>query len=148
MKSLKYYIKLVEATNQQADHWIANLSIDYEFPDNPLIPQRTKQIESIINSIMEKHDFYETGSGGGFGARDISYAYEGSDLSQILSVARQAQAEIEKFITQIKNTNAKLGIAGMEMSVAGWITDSDYEYHLDFDEAEQIIKQSQQAGKK
>ena len=148
MKSLKYYIKLVETINQQVDHWIANLTVNYEFPNNAMIPQRVKQIESKIDQIMKKYEFYESGSGGGFGARDVGYQHEGEDLAQVLSVLKQADTEIKNLISQIENNNTKLGIVGMEMSAGGWINDSDYEYHLSFEEAEEILRQSQQAGKK
>ena len=149
MKSLKYYIKLVEAMEQQPDHWVASIFVNYEFPNNPSIPQRFQQIESMIDAIFRKYDFYNSGGGGGMGARDVSYGIEGPDLAQVLAVAKKAMAEFDSLAEQIQNTLAKLGFDnGMELGASGFITDSDYEFNLSFDEAEEMVRQSQQLGKK
>lgn len=147
MKSLKHYIRLVETINQPPDHWVASIFVNYEFPNNSSIPQRTEQIETVIDNIFKKYNFYNSGGGGGGGARDVSYGFEGQDLAQVLAVAKKAVADVEQLIRQVKATNAKLGIVGLEISVSGTIWDSDYEHNLDFEEAEDLVRQTQQLGK-
>jgi hypothetical protein len=147
MKSLRQYIKLVEAIQNTPDGWVANIIINYSFPDNFPIPQRMRQIEEEFNFTLESYGFFETGSGGGFGERDISYALEGDNLSEVLQLAKQAVAAVEEFATGIRKNLPKI-TKGMQISVSGNITDSDYEYDFTFDEAEKIVQQSQQIGKK
>jgi hypothetical protein len=148
MKSLKHYIKLVEAMENPPDGWIATVNVYYAFPNNDSIPQRTKNIEQVINQTMESHGFYQSGGGGGFGERDISYAIEGTNLASILVTAKQAVADVERLAKQIEDNLAKLGFTGgLEMSAGGFIMDSDYEYNFSFDEAEEMVRQSQQLGK-
>lgn len=147
MKSLKHYIKLVEVAQQQPDHWVASIYVNYEFPDNPMIPQRSQQIEKLIDDIFSKYDFYNSGGGGGLGARDVSYGIELPDLAQVMAVSKKAVAEVEQLIRQVEDTNAKLGIEGLEISVGGSIWDSDYEHNLSFDEAEDLLRQTQNLGR-
>ena len=148
MKSLKHYIKLVEAATNSPDHWGATIFVNYEFPNNVMIPQRVQQLEAAIDKVFKKYNFYMQGGGGGMGARDVSYGIEGPDLAQVLAVAKKALAEFDSLAEQIQDTLAKLGVDdGMELDASGFITDSDYEYNLSFDEAEEMVRQSQQLGK-
>ena len=148
MRSLKQYIKIIEATENPPDGWIANIIVDYEFPSGTvMIPQRAQQLESTIDDILTGYQFYTTGSGGGLGARDISYSLEGLNLAELLAVAKQAEAEVQQLANRIESNNAALGIVGLELSVGGFIMDSDYENNFSFEEAEEIVRQSQQLGK-
>lgn len=149
MKSLKQYIKLIEAVGAAPDGWIANINVGYSFPTNNMIPFRTMNIEKLLNETMASFDFTETGSGGGFGERDISYANEGNNLADVLANAKNAFNEINKLAKQIERNLAKLGVSsGLEINAYGYITDSEYKYDLNFDDAEEVLRQSQQIGKK
>lgn len=148
MKSLKHYIKLVEAAEHSPAHWTGIIQLYYEFPDSPMIPQRAEQIESVVKKIMTKYGFYENGGGGGVGARDVTYAMDEPNLATIVSAGKLAMAEVQKLADEIESSSATLGIEGMYLDVGGFIIDSDSEYNLSFDEAEEMVRQSQWTGKK
>lgn len=147
MKSMRHYIKLIEAASEPPVGWIANIMVIYEFPSNAMIPQRAQQIESTIDSILTKHGFYKTGSGSGFYTGDVSYYLDGPDLAKLLATAKKAEAEAQQLANRIQDNNAALGIEGLEISVGGWIVDSDYEKNFSFDQAEELVRRTQQLGK-